>query len=145
MRGSLLPTCRAAVELCGLGVSAIVLHGVVGGRGGSGRQGGTFEARWDRHRSRWLSRSRTKDVMDKGTGMSDKISITNDRGLLTEEQIATMFLPEQFAAEDKKVKVRVDAKRSFVGLHALRGRGLVKGFSVKLDADEMKLGDRAVC
>merc|ERR1719491_1188465 len=51
---------------------------------------------------------------DKGTGKSEKITITNDKGRLTEEQIEKMIKEaEQFADEDKKVKERVDAKNAF--------------------------------
>merc|ERR1712022_35694 len=42
---------------------------------------------------------------DKGTGASEKITITNDKGRLTEEEIEKMIREaEQFADEDKKVK-----------------------------------------
>merc|ERR1712217_543844 len=48
---------------------------------------------------------------DKGTGKNEKITITNDKGRLTEEQIEKMIKEaEQFADEDKKVKERVDAR-----------------------------------
>merc|ERR1711971_1026621 len=48
---------------------------------------------------------------DKGTGKSEKITITNDKGRLSEEQIEKMIREaEQFADEDKKVKERIDAK-----------------------------------
>merc|ERR1712064_123628 len=79
---------------------------------------------------------------DKGTGKSEKITITNDKGRLTEEQIEKMIQEaEQFADEDKKVKERVDAKNAFDGyLHAMRGAaegsGDNKGLSEKLDEDE---------
>merc|ERR1712232_1398981 len=79
---------------------------------------------------------------DKGTGKSEKITITNDKGRLTEEQIEKMIKEaEQFADEDKKVKERVDAKNAFDGyLHAMRsaaeGSGENKGLSEKLDSDE---------
>merc|ERR1712072_890469 len=58
---------------------------------------------------------------DKGTGKKEKITITNDKGRLTEEQIEQMIREaEQFADEDKKVKERVDAKTAFDGyLHAM--------------------------
>ena len=47
----------------------------------------------------------------RGTGKSEKITITNDKGRLTEEQIEKMIREaEEFADEDKKVKERVDAK-----------------------------------
>merc|ERR1711968_242145 len=50
---------------------------------------------------------------DKATGKSEKITITNDKGRLTEEQIEKMIKEaEQFADEDKKVKERVDAKNA---------------------------------
>merc|ERR1712022_76869 len=79
---------------------------------------------------------------DKGTGKSEKITITNDKGRLTEEQIEKMIKEaEQFADEDKKVKERVDAKNAFDGyLHSMRsaveGSGDNKGLSEKLDSDE---------
>merc|ERR1712217_557402 len=59
---------------------------------------------------------------DKGTGKSEKITITNDKGRLTEEQIEKMIKEaEQFADEDKKVKERVDAKNAFDGyIHSMR-------------------------
>ena len=79
---------------------------------------------------------------DKGTGKSEKITITNDKGRLTEEQIEKMIKDaEQFADEDKKVKERVDAKNSFDGyMHSMRtateGSGDNKGLSEKMDSDE---------
>merc|ERR1712019_63919 len=79
---------------------------------------------------------------DKGTGKSEKITITNDKGRLTEEQIEKMIKEaEQFADEDKKVKERVDAKHAFDGyLHSMRsateGSGDNKGLSEKMDSDE---------
>merc|ERR1712087_371709 len=79
---------------------------------------------------------------DKGTGKSEKITITNDKGRLTEEQIEKMIKEaEQFADEDKKAKERVDAKNAFDGyIHSMRsaaeGSGENKGLSEKLDEDE---------
>merc|ERR1712134_228776 len=79
---------------------------------------------------------------DKGTGKSEKITITNDKGRLTEEQIEKMIKDaEQFADEDRKVRERVDAKNAFDGyLHSMRsaaeGSGDNKGLSEKLDDDE---------
>merc|ERR1712193_449489 len=70
---------------------------------------------------------------DKGTGKSEKITITNDKGRLTEEQIEKMIKEaEQFADEDKKVKERVDAKNAFDGyMHSMKsaveGSGENKG------------------
>merc|ERR1711976_901366 len=81
-------------------------------------------------------------AQDKGTGKSEKITITNDKGRLIEEQIEKMIKEaEQFADEDKKVRERVDAKNAFDGyLHSMRsaaeGSGDNKGLSEKLDDDE---------
>eukprot|EP00850_Spirogloea_muscicola_P012256 SM000078S22115 [mRNA] locus=s78:565627:569655:+ [translate_table: standard] len=50
---------------------------------------------------------------DKGTGKAEKITITNDKGRLTPEEIERMVQEaEEFADEDKKVKERVDARNS---------------------------------
>merc|ERR1712013_277752 len=78
----------------------------------------------------------------KGTGKEEKITITNDKGRLTEEQIEKMIKEaEQFADEDKKVKERVDAKNAFDGyIHSMRsateGSGENKGLSEKMDEEE---------
>merc|ERR1711861_100421 len=46
---------------------------------------------------------------DKGTGKSEKITITAEKGRLSEEEIERMVEEaEQFAEEDKKVKDRID-------------------------------------
>jgi heat shock protein 5 len=48
---------------------------------------------------------------DKGTGKSEKITITAEKGRLSEEEIERMVKEaEQFADEDKKVKERIDAR-----------------------------------
>jgi len=48
---------------------------------------------------------------DKGTGKQNKITITNDKGRLTKEQIEEMIKnAEKFQAEDEKNRKRVDAK-----------------------------------
>ncbi|AQK67856.1 Luminal-binding protein 2 [Zea mays] len=48
---------------------------------------------------------------DKGTGKSEKITITNEKGRLSQEEIDRMVREaEEFAEEDKKVKERIDAR-----------------------------------
>jgi len=48
---------------------------------------------------------------DKGTGKAEKITITAEKGRLSEEEIERMVREaEEFAEEDKKVKERIDAK-----------------------------------
>lgn len=50
---------------------------------------------------------------DKGTGKSEKITITNDKGRLSQEEIERMVHEaEEFAEEDKKVKEKIDARNS---------------------------------
>uniref|UniRef100_A0A0D6R089 Uncharacterized protein n=1 Tax=Araucaria cunninghamii TaxID=56994 RepID=A0A0D6R089_ARACU len=50
---------------------------------------------------------------DKGTKKSEKITITNDKGRLSQEEIEKMIKEaEEFAEEDKKVKERIDARNN---------------------------------
>merc|ERR1712014_387482 len=79
--------------------------------------------------------------MGKGTGKEEKITITNDKGRLTEEEIERMVREaEEFAEEDKKVKERIDAKNAFDGyLHSLKSAvegGEGKGLADKMDEDD---------
>jgi heat shock protein 5 len=49
-------------------------------------------------------------AVDKGTGKSEKITITNDMGRLSQEEIERMVQEaEEFAKEDRKVKEQIDA------------------------------------
>merc|ERR1719377_38913 len=79
---------------------------------------------------------------DKGTGKAEKITITNEEGRLSQEEIQKMLDDAEANAEqDKKVKERVDAKNAFDGyLHSMRGAaegsGDNKGLSEKLDSEE---------
>merc|ERR1711974_389454 len=59
---------------------------------------------------------------DKGTGHAEKITITNDAGRLTAEQIEEMIEEaKRKADEDRKVREQVDAKNAFDGyLYAMR-------------------------
>merc|ERR1711904_64240 len=79
---------------------------------------------------------------DKASGKSEKITITNDKGRLSQEEIDRMVKEaEDMAEEDKKVKERVDARNAFDGyIHSMRsaveGSGENKGLSEKLDDEE---------
>ena len=56
----------------------------------------------------------TVNAEDKQSGKTEKITITNDKGRLTEEEIERMIKEsEQFAEEDKLAKEKIDAKNSF--------------------------------
>merc|ERR1712230_330301 len=77
---------------------------------------------------------------DKGTGNAEKITITNDKGRLTEEEIAE---------EDKLAKERIDARNAFDGyIHsmksAIEGSGDNKGLGEKMDEDEKETIDDAI-
>merc|ERR1719393_1157448 len=53
---------------------------------------------------------------DKGTGKAEKITITAEKGRLTEEEIERMVREaEEFAEEDAKVKERVDKRNALEG------------------------------
>jgi len=71
---------------------------------------------------------------DKGTGKAEKITITNDKGRLSQEEIDRMIQEaEQFAEEDKKQRAQVDAKNGLEGYV----------YNVKNTlADDEKVGDK---
>merc|ERR1712159_126555 len=48
---------------------------------------------------------------DKGTGKSEKITITNDKGRLSQEEIERMVSEaEEFQEEDKKVREKIESR-----------------------------------
>merc|ERR1712086_287648 len=71
---------------------------------------------------------------DKGTGKAEKITITAEKGRLSEEDIERMVREaEEFADEDKKVKDRIDARN---GLESF-----VYNLKNTLDDDEKGVAD----
>merc|ERR1712054_445345 len=51
---------------------------------------------------------------DKGTGKKEQITITNDKGRLSKEEIERMIKDsEKYAEEDKAIKEKIDAQNSF--------------------------------
>lgn len=62
-------------------------------------------------------------AVEKGSGKSNNISITNDKGRLTPEQIEEMIKKaEEFKEEDEKKKANIDAKNSLENyLYNLKG------------------------
>ena len=53
-------------------------------------------------------------AVDKGTGKTTKITITNDKGRLSKEEIEKMVQDaEKFKGEDEKMKKRIESKNSF--------------------------------
>jgi len=79
---------------------------------------------------------------DKGTGKSEKITITNDKGRLTEEQIEKMIEDaESFADSDDSARARVNTKSIYENyLHTLRlaaeGSGEASSLGEKLHIDD---------
>merc|ERR1711981_479497 len=72
---------------------------------------------------------------DKGTGKSEKITITAEKGRLSEEEIERMVREaEEFADEDKRVKDRIDARN---GLESY-----VYNLKNTLDDDEKGIADK---
>lgn len=70
---------------------------------------------------------------DKGTGKNEKITITNDKGRLSQEEIDRMIKEaEEFSEEDKKVKGRIDAKNALEGY----------AFNAKRTIEDEKTGDK---
>merc|ERR1712176_988276 len=79
---------------------------------------------------------------DKGTGKSEKITITAEKGRLSEDEIERMVREaEEFAEEDKKVKERIDAKNGLESyLYNLKNtlNDEEKGISEKISAGDKK-------
>lgn len=77
---------------------------------------------------------------DKGTGKAEKITITADKGRLSEEEIERMVKEaEEFADEDKKVQGRINAKNGLESyLYNLKNtlNDEEKGISEKIEAAE---------
>jgi len=70
---------------------------------------------------------------DKGTGKAEKITITAEKGRLSQEDIDRMVREaEEFAEEDKKVKDRIDARN---GLESYL-------YNLKNTLDDEKTGDK---
>merc|ERR1712048_1389132 len=81
-------------------------------------------------------------AQDKATNRREQITITNDKGRLTQEEINRMVEEaERFAEEDKIVKERMDARNAFDGYirsmeSAIGGSGGNGGLGEKMEAHE---------
>ena len=77
---------------------------------------------------------------DKGTGKAEKITITAEKGRLSEEDIERMVREaEEYADEDKKVKERIDARNGLESyLYNMKNTldDDEKGVADKLSADD---------
>ncbi|KAJ8603068.1 hypothetical protein CTAYLR_006663 [Chrysophaeum taylorii] len=85
---------------------------------------------------------------DKGTGKAEKITITAEKGRLSEEEIERMVREaEEYADEDKKVKERIDARNSLESyLYNLKNTldDDEKGVADKLAADDKEELDSTI-
>jgi heat shock protein 5 len=78
---------------------------------------------------------------DKGTGKSESVTITNDKGRLSEEDIARMVKEaEEFAEQDEEVRKRVEALNSLQNFIASTKSMIADkdGLGGKLDTDDKK-------
>ncbi|XP_021767246.1 heat shock 70 kDa protein-like [Chenopodium quinoa] len=83
---------------------------------------------------------------DKTAGVKNKITITNDKGRLSKEEIERMVKEaEQYKAEDEAVKKKVDAKNSLEN-YAYNMRNTIKDDKIggKLDASDKQKIEKAV-
>lgn len=84
---------------------------------------------------------------DTGTGKSESITITNDQGRLSKEEIEQMVADaEKFAEEDKLVKEKIDARNSLDNyLHSMRNTIEDKEkLADKLDEDDKETIEEAL-
>merc|ERR1712195_66952 len=85
---------------------------------------------------------------DKGTGKAEKITITAEKGRLSEEAIERMVREaEEFAEEDARVKSRIDGRNGFEGyLYNLKNMmdDEEKGVADKIEEDEVEAIEDAV-
>ncbi|KAG2408087.1 hypothetical protein LR48_Vigan01g242700 [Vigna angularis] len=83
---------------------------------------------------------------DKTAGVKNKITITNDKGRLSKEEIEKMVKDaERYKAEDEEVKKKVDAKNSLEN-YAYNMRNTIKDEKIggKLAADDKQKIEKAV-
>ncbi|CAH9089605.1 unnamed protein product [Cuscuta epithymum] len=84
---------------------------------------------------------------DKGTGKLEKITITNEKGRLSQEEIDRMVREaEEFAEEDKKMKEKIDARNSLeTYVYNMKNQISDKDkLADKLESDEKEKIDTAV-
>merc|ERR1712146_176283 len=85
---------------------------------------------------------------DKGTGKAEKITITAEKGRLSEDEIERMVQEaEEFAEEDKKVKERVDKRNGLEG-YAYNLRNSLndeeKGIADKIEEEDKETLEEAI-
>jgi len=85
---------------------------------------------------------------DKGTGKAEKITITAEKGRLSDEEIERMVQEaEEYAEEDKKMKERVDKRNGLEGYAYSLRNSLTdeeKGVADKIDDDDKETLEEAI-
>merc|ERR1712153_269850 len=85
---------------------------------------------------------------DKGTGKSEKITITAEKGRLSDDEIERMVQEaEEFAEEDKRVKERVDKRNGLEGYAYSLRNSLTdeeKGVADKIDDEDKETLEEAI-
>ncbi|KAK6454630.1 78 kDa glucose-regulated protein [Scheffersomyces xylosifermentans] len=89
------------------------------------------------------------EALDKGTGKSNSITITNDKGRLSKDDIDRMVEEaEKYAAQDAELKAKIEARNSLENYaHLLRGQLNDKsetGLGSKLEDDDKETLDDAI-
>jgi len=87
-------------------------------------------------------------ALDKGTGKSEKITITAEKGRLSQDEIERMVKEaEEFADEDKKVKDKIDARNGLESYcYNLKNQleDGEKGIADKIESDDKEAIEKAV-
>jgi len=85
---------------------------------------------------------------DKGTGKNEKITITNDKGRLSQEEIERMVNEaEEFAEEDKKVREKIEARNGLENyVYSMKNtlNDSEKGVADKISDDDKETIEKAL-
>ena len=84
-------------------------------------------------------------AVEKGTGKTEKITITNDKGRLSQDEIDRMVAEaEEFAEQDKRVKAKIDARNALESFAYSTKNALSEKLGEALSADDKSTVESAV-
>merc|ERR550537_980663 len=85
---------------------------------------------------------------DKGTGKNEKITITNDKGRLSQEEIERLVNEaEEFAEDDKRVREKIDARNQLENyVYSMKNtlNDAEKGVADKISEDDKEAIEKAL-